>query len=30
MITTASRHKRTGWRFVGYLARRALLMEIRG
>ena len=30
MIMTASRHKRTGWRFVGYLARRALLMEIRG
>ncbi len=30
MITAVSRHKRTGWRFVGYLARRALLMEIRG
>jgi hypothetical protein len=30
MTTTVSRHKRTGWRFVGYLARRALLMEFRG
>lgn len=29
MTTTVGR-KRTGWRFVGYLARRALLMEIRG
>ena len=30
MTTTTSRHKRTGWRFVGYLARRAIIMEIRG
>jgi len=30
MTTTISRHKRTGWRFVGYLARRAIMMEIRG
>jgi hypothetical protein len=30
MTTTISRHKRTGWRFAGYLARRAIMMEIRG
>ena len=30
MTTTTSRHKRTGWRFVGYLARRAIMMEIHG
>jgi hypothetical protein len=30
MTTTLSRRKRTGWRFVGYIARRALLMELRG
>jgi hypothetical protein len=30
MTTTVSPHKRTGWRFVGYLVRRALVMEIRG
>ena len=30
MTTTTSRYKRTGWRFVGYLARRAIMMEIRG
>jgi hypothetical protein len=26
MTTTTSRHKRFGWRFVGYLARRAIMM----
>jgi hypothetical protein len=30
MTMTINRHKRTGWRFVGYLARRAILMEFRG
>jgi hypothetical protein len=30
MTTTISRHKRTGWRFAGYLTRRAIMMEIRG
>jgi hypothetical protein len=30
MTTTLSRRKRTGWRFVGYIDRRALLMELRG
>jgi hypothetical protein len=30
MTTTISRHKRTGWRLAGYLARRAIMMEIRG
>jgi hypothetical protein len=30
MTTATSRHKRTGWGSVGYLARRAIMMEIRG
>jgi hypothetical protein len=30
MITTTHRHKRTGWRLVGYVARRAIMMEIHG
>jgi hypothetical protein len=30
MTTTIRRHKRTGWRLVGYLARRATMMEIHG
>lgn len=30
MTTTTSRQKRTGLGFVGYLARRAIMMEIRG
>ncbi|HJV14118.1 MAG TPA: hypothetical protein VJ625_09530 [Propionibacteriaceae bacterium] len=30
MITTTHRRKRTGWRLVGYLARRAIMMEIHG
>jgi hypothetical protein len=30
MTTITSRHKRNGWRSVGYLARRAIMMEIRG
>jgi hypothetical protein len=30
MTTITSRHKRTGWQFVSYLARRAIVMEIRG
>jgi hypothetical protein len=30
MTTTIRRQKRTGWRLVGYLARRATMMEIHG
>jgi hypothetical protein len=30
MTTATGRHKRTGWGSVGYLARRAIMMEIRG
>jgi hypothetical protein len=30
MITTTHRGNRTGWRLVGYLARRAIMMEIHG
>jgi hypothetical protein len=30
MTITTHRHKRTGWRLVGYLARRAIMMEIHG
>jgi hypothetical protein len=30
MTTSALSHKRTGWRFFSYLARRAIIMEIRG
>jgi hypothetical protein len=30
MITATHRHKRTGWRLVGYLARRAVMMEFHG
>jgi hypothetical protein len=30
MTTSTLGHERTGWRFFGYLARRAIMMEIRG
>jgi hypothetical protein len=30
MTTSTLGHKRTGWRFFSYLARRAIMMEIRG
>jgi len=30
MTITTQRPKRTGWRLVGYLARRAIMMEIHG
>jgi hypothetical protein len=30
MTITTQRQKRTGWRFAGYLARRAIMMEIHG
>ncbi|HEX5906864.1 MAG TPA: hypothetical protein VFY56_07590 [Propionibacteriaceae bacterium] len=30
MTTTTQRPQRTGWRLVGYLARRAIMMEIHG